>query len=110
MLPAFWQPHTALFAVALSKNTHLPDENPSSIAGSDWETLDFGDIEKELAARLSDDDLSDVLQYIDAVNTVKRLKLAKQGTATRSSIGYATQETAARSRTSGERKQRVEEA
>jgi hypothetical protein len=93
-------PSRAFFAVAL-KNTHPPDENPSSIeqqttssvggravnhryvpcstpyvAGSDWETLNFGDIEKELAAKLSDDDLSDVLQHVDAVNNVKRLKLA----------------------------------
>ena len=69
-------PSRALFAVALSTNeNNSPGENYSSIAGSDWETLDFGEIEKELAARLSDDDISHVLQHIDAVNEVKRLRL-----------------------------------
>ncbi len=71
-------PSRALFAVAvaLSNNeNNLPGENYSSIAGSDWEALDFGEIEKELAARLSDDDISDVLQHIDAFNKLKRLRL-----------------------------------
>ena len=47
----------------------------SMIAGSDWGTLDFGEIEKELAARLSDNDMSAILVHIDAVRKVKRLKL-----------------------------------
>jgi hypothetical protein len=70
-------PSRALFAVALTidGNNNSPGENYSSIAGSDWGTLDFGEIEKELAARLSDYDISTVLQYIEAVNTVKRLRL-----------------------------------
>ena len=45
------------------------------IGDNDWDTLDFGEIEKNLAARLSDDDLSSVLQHIDAARNVKRLKL-----------------------------------
>ena len=67
----------ALFAVALTndENNNSPGENYSSIAGSDWDTLDFGEIEKVLAVRLSDDDIRDILQHIDAVNNVKRLKL-----------------------------------
>ena len=72
-------PSRALFAVALTTDgNHNPPSNNnhySSIAGSDWEKLDFGDIENDLAARLSDDDLSAVLQHIDAVNNVKRLRL-----------------------------------
>ncbi len=40
-----------------------------------WDVLDFGDIEKNLAAALSDDDISTVLLRIDAVNKLKRLKL-----------------------------------
>ncbi len=87
-------PSRILFAVALTtdENNNPPGEvesgyssiagnedNPpsnnrySSIAGSDWETLDLGDIEIYLAARLSDDDLSSVLQHIDAVHKLKRL-------------------------------------
>ena len=69
----------ASFAVALTdeNNENNPtSDNNSSIAGNDWETLDFGEVEKDLAAKLSDDDISDVLQYIDAVNTVKRLRLS----------------------------------
>ena len=53
----------------LSKNVSL------SIAGRDWSTLDFGEIEKDLAARLSDDDMCAILVHIDAVRKVKRLKL-----------------------------------
>jgi hypothetical protein len=69
-------PSRAIFAVALTNDNHKPNENSSSIAAADdWDTLDFGEIEKELAARLSDYDISDVLQHVNAVNTVKRLRL-----------------------------------
>jgi hypothetical protein len=69
-------PSRALFAVALFNNeNNPPSENYSSIAGSDWDTLDFGDIEKDLAVRLSDDDISGILQHIDAVNKVKKIKM-----------------------------------
>ena len=42
----------ALFAVALTNNekNNPPSENYSSIAGSDWLPIDFGDIETDLAA------------------------------------------------------------
>ena len=40
----------------------------SAIAGDQWDTLDFGDIEKRLASKLSDEDISGVLQCIDALN------------------------------------------
>ena len=69
-------PSRALFSVALSTNeNNTPSGNYSSIAGSNWDTLDFGEIEKELATKLSDDDISNILQHIDAVNNVKRLRL-----------------------------------
>ncbi len=78
-------PSRALFAVTLTidhatATDHATDPNrPSdrllSIAGSDWDTLDFGEIEKDLATKLSDDDIRDVLQLIDAANNVKRLRL-----------------------------------
>ncbi len=48
----------------------------SLITGYDWHTLDFGDIEKELAAKLTDEDISKVLLHIDAAHKVKRLRLA----------------------------------
>eukprot|EP00984_Skeletonema_dohrnii_P010728 scaffold4209_cov121-Skeletonema_dohrnii-CCMP3373.AAC.1 len=75
----------ALFAVAITPTPSSPYDiilarcrprvSRSSIAGSDWHTLDFGDIEKELAAKLTDDDISQVLLHIDAGNKVKRLRL-----------------------------------
>ena len=48
-----------------------PRVSRSSIAGNDWHTLDFGDIEKELAAKLTDDDISKILLHIDAAHKVK---------------------------------------
>eukprot|EP00985_Skeletonema_marinoi_P013791 scaffold6883_cov82-Skeletonema_marinoi.AAC.1 len=70
------EPSKALFAIALDKNSAAsPNERTASIVGSHWDTLDFGGIEKELAIKLNDDDIEKVLQCIDAVNKVKRLKL-----------------------------------
>lgn len=40
----------------------------SAIAGDQWDNLDFGDIEKQLASELSDEDISGVLRCIDALN------------------------------------------
>ncbi len=70
-------PSRALFTISLTsdENNNPPSGNYSSIAGSDWDTLDFGEIEEEMATKLSDDDISAVLQHIDAVNNVKRLRL-----------------------------------
>ena len=70
------EPSKALFAIALDKNSAAsPNERSAAIVGSHWDTLDFGEIEKELAIKLIDDDIEKVLQCIDAVNKVKRLKL-----------------------------------
>ncbi|KAL7451731.1 hypothetical protein ACHAWC_003540 [Mediolabrus comicus] len=70
-------PSRALFAVALAndKNNPQSEGQSSSIVGTDWDTLDFGEIEKDLTARLSDDDISGVLHHIDASNKLKRLRL-----------------------------------
>eukprot|EP00984_Skeletonema_dohrnii_P007876 scaffold2901_cov91-Skeletonema_dohrnii-CCMP3373.AAC.20 len=70
-------PSRALFAAALitHQNIAASDERNTAIVGNEWATLDFGDIEEDLAARLSDGDISAVLQCIDAVNEVKTLKL-----------------------------------
>jgi hypothetical protein len=61
-------PSRALFAVAL---TSRDADSSSAIVGGQWDALDFGDIEKELAAKLSDDDISGVLLCVDAVSTLK---------------------------------------
>ena len=69
-------PSKVLFAVALDENSAAqPNERSSAIVGNQWDTLDFGEIERELAARLTDLDIEKVLLCIDAVNRVKRLKL-----------------------------------
>jgi len=68
-LPA---PSRALFAVAL--NHH---DSSLAIIGNhhQWDVLDFGEIEKDLAAKISDDDMRGVLCSIDAINNLKRLRL-----------------------------------
>ena len=72
-------PSRALFAVAIAEKPYdeslSRDGIASAIAGDGWATLDFGEIEKDLAAKLSDSDISGVLRCIDAVNTVKKLRL-----------------------------------
>eukprot|EP00984_Skeletonema_dohrnii_P020594 scaffold10077_cov83-Skeletonema_dohrnii-CCMP3373.AAC.2 len=67
-LPA---PSRALFAVALNHR----DSSSAIVGNHQWDVLDFGEIEKDLAAKISDDDMRGVLLYIDAVNNLKRLRL-----------------------------------
>ena len=70
-------PSKALFAIALDKNSvAVPNERSSAIVGNQWDILDFGGMEKDLAAKLTDSDVEIMLQCIDAVNNLKRLKLA----------------------------------
>lgn len=72
-------PSRALLDVALDVDGI--DQNPSAADGprnnivGACDILDFGEIEKELATKLSDEDISAVLLHIDAVNRVKRLVL-----------------------------------
>ena len=71
-------PSRALFAVALSPKhsaVAASDERNTSVVSDEWSTLNFGDIEKDLAERLSDRDISSFLKCIDAVNKLKTLKL-----------------------------------
>ena len=82
-------PSRILFAIAITCTNNISpyeiimarsrsnknQKSPPSIAGTDWATLDFGLIEKDLAAKLSDNDIRDVLLHIDAANKVKRLWL-----------------------------------
>ena len=82
------KPSRAMLAVAFtapssswsnSKNIKLYHQSSSTskaiISSSKWDILDFVDIEKSLANRLSDDDMSAVLQCINAQDVLKKLKL-----------------------------------
>ena len=66
-------PSRALFAVALNCRDDL--ERCSAIVGEQRDVLDFGDIEKQLAAKLTDDDVRNILLSIDAINNLKALRL-----------------------------------
>ena len=83
------KPSIACFAVAMtapSESSQLSNDaqvSPSSLCKAiltlkedgSWDVLDFGDIEKSLAAKLSDDDVYSILMHIDAINILKKLKL-----------------------------------
>ena len=66
-------PSRALFAVAL--NYYRDIDSSSALVGDQQAVLDFGDIEKELAVKLTDDDVRNILLSIDAVNNLKTLRL-----------------------------------
>ena len=78
------KPSQALFAISLPTQTQTPNNSlQTTIAGnaiisasSPWRILDFGDIDKSLAAKLTDDHVRAILTCIDAPNNLKRLKLA----------------------------------
>ena len=82
------QPSRALFAVAmtapsksLTKDNFSTDsehkQTVASILSSDvWGELDFGDIEKSLVVKLTDDDIHAVLKCISAQDVLKKLKLS----------------------------------
>jgi len=62
----------AIFAIA------SPSASQLTILSSDaklWENLDFGDIDKNLAEKLKDSNIRDILDIIDAVNNTQCLKL-----------------------------------
>ena len=64
----------ALFAVAL--NYYHDIDSSSAIVGEQRDdVLDFGDIEKELAVKLTDDDIKNILLSIDAINNLKTMRL-----------------------------------
>jgi hypothetical protein len=67
-------PPISPYETIMARSRSKKEKNPS-IAGTDWVTLDFGQIEKELAAKLSDDDVRDVLLHINAANKLKKLLL-----------------------------------
>jgi len=69
-------PSRVLFDIALYGIDTKPCSSISSgVAGNQWDVLDFGDIEKDLAYNLRDRHIKAILLCIDAVNNVKRLRL-----------------------------------
>jgi len=71
------KPSVVLFSFAMSPNTSQSTQiSTAIISATNWNTLDFDDIEKSLAAKLSDDDIDKILRCIDAVNNLQILKLA----------------------------------
>ena len=77
-------PSRVLFAISMSRGKLHQCEQPSTTANailssgvSDnaWECLDFSEIDKILASRLTDDDIKSVLVYIDSKHKLKRLNL-----------------------------------
>ena len=79
------KPSRAILAVAFSapstswKNNDLIHRQTSIskaiVSASQWDILDFGNIEEELANKLTDDDISAMLKCINAHDVLKELKL-----------------------------------
>ena len=71
------KPSIALFAITLmADNSQSTQSSKAIISSIDWSVLDFNDIEKSLAAKLSDDDINKILWSIDDVSSLEILKLA----------------------------------
>ena len=78
------KPSRAILAVAFTSsslwqnNDLMHRQSPTSkaiISASQWDILDFEDIERELANILTDDNIYAVLKCINAQDVLKRLKL-----------------------------------
>ena len=80
------RPSCALFATAMSATSpswqnynlvYQPSATTKAIVSStQWETLDFEGVEKDLAAKLADADIFAVLQCTNAKDMLRKLKLA----------------------------------
>ena len=84
------KPQQALFAIAVTtppsdRNSStseewMPNTTSSAIISAtsreQWQVLDFGDIEKSLASKLTDEHVRSILRCVDAPNNLKTLKLA----------------------------------
>ena len=71
------KPSVALFAIAMATNSQEQTETSKAIISSaNWSVLDFGDVEKDLAAKLSDDHIDKVLKYFEVYSKLTVLKLA----------------------------------
>lgn len=74
-LPSGALSHAATFLAVPSRALFAGALNSAIAYDSPLEALDFGDIEKELAVKLSDKDIKDALISIDATNRLKLLRL-----------------------------------
>ena len=73
------RPSAVLFAIAMKSQSTTETSNAIIISTADddgWDVLDFDDIEKSLANKLTDDHIDEILRSINAVNNLKVLKLA----------------------------------
>ena len=70
-------PSKALLAIALRRdeNASIVHTGNAIIRGEQWDTLDFGDVEKSLASKITEELMQELLQYIGAKSKVKKLKL-----------------------------------
>jgi len=78
LLPPLVIGHLALFLPRSSRALLGAALTPSvqcNWTNDEWETLDFSDLDKDLAAKLTDDDLYNCLKWIDATKRLKILKL-----------------------------------
>ena len=67
------RPSRALFATAI--NSARDNGLNSAILGLSGDVLDFGEMEKNLAAKITDDDLQDILICTNANTKLRKLKL-----------------------------------
>ena len=70
------KPSRALFAIAVSTSS-WPLSNTSNeiIASTQWDILDFGELERDFSKQLTDDHVAGILTCIDAPANLRRLKL-----------------------------------
>jgi len=76
------KPSRAIFAVSFCASSSsqkkveqsISDSSKAIIAASDWDTLDFADIDKNLAERLTDDNIQSILKCV-AIQSTRILKL-----------------------------------
>ena len=70
------KPSSALFAIAMETNSQEQRETSKAIISSaNGSVLDFGDVEKDLAAKLLDDDIDKILKYFEVYSKLTVLKL-----------------------------------
>jgi len=72
------KPSVALFAIAIRgpNNSQQIETSRAIISSTNWKVLDFSDVEKSLAAKLSDNDIAKILRYFDVHSKLTVLKLA----------------------------------
>ena len=79
-------PSRVMFAVAMAAPSaswgtvysrgDVSEATRAILGGETWEVLDFEDVEKSLASKLTDDDVESMLMFIDARRNLKKLKLS----------------------------------